>query len=470
MLNKGAVLYRDFWDLKQPGIYWFYLIAGRTYGFTEVGIHSFELSYFIFFAAIIQLSMRTYFVRSSTMSLAVLFSIGAYLVVCGTWHLTQAEGLVAFPIFVCLWASCPDVNRNQPIARRCVIFGAAAIIVALFKLILIIVPIAFLINAMAIHLFKVRRSVKDVVLNTILPVLVGAVCALAPFIIYFWIKSQLGLLYETFVLYPPRIVSEVHLNGIRVLASSIKWFLLALLPLLPFAIIGAARRLIRCWDHFTVGLVCWIILGGLSILAQRMWWAYHFVLLIVPVGLLAATGFQEVQEWLARRSPGSALRRSLRTCLLSIIVLCPYAGRWFHKVMVEARDGLPNTLARQATFRRQISPAYASAAEEVKAISDVAPAIADVYVLGDPLIYYLLGKGQAVPLNGWSPEWFLHEQWVELAQQLESKRPQYIFVDNANRTILSEKGQDITVVLSKHYRKLLESEVGEWYVLRPSEK
>jgi hypothetical protein len=46
-LSQGAVLYRDFWDFKQPGIFAFYSAAGRLFGFDEVGIHAFELGWML---------------------------------------------------------------------------------------------------------------------------------------------------------------------------------------------------------------------------------------------------------------------------------------------------------------------------------------------------------------------------------------------------------------------------------------
>ena len=39
----GARLYIDFWDIKQPGIYWYFAAAGSLFGFDEIGIHTFEL-------------------------------------------------------------------------------------------------------------------------------------------------------------------------------------------------------------------------------------------------------------------------------------------------------------------------------------------------------------------------------------------------------------------------------------------
>src|SRR5688500_7224186 len=41
-LADGAVLYKDFWDLKAPGVYFFYLLAGSLFGFSVAGLHVLE--------------------------------------------------------------------------------------------------------------------------------------------------------------------------------------------------------------------------------------------------------------------------------------------------------------------------------------------------------------------------------------------------------------------------------------------
>ena len=57
-LLAGDALYRDFWDLKQPGIFWFYLAAGRIAGFHEIGIHAVELGYMGVLAAVLLVTLR----------------------------------------------------------------------------------------------------------------------------------------------------------------------------------------------------------------------------------------------------------------------------------------------------------------------------------------------------------------------------------------------------------------------------
>src|SRR5579864_415008 len=57
-MSHGAVLYRDYWDIKQPGIFLFYLAGGKLLGFNEVGIHGFELLYMVTLALVLMLTLR----------------------------------------------------------------------------------------------------------------------------------------------------------------------------------------------------------------------------------------------------------------------------------------------------------------------------------------------------------------------------------------------------------------------------
>ena len=60
-LHEGALLYRDFWDVKQPAIFLFYLLGGDLFGFHEVGIHAFELLYMLALSVVLQRTLRGYF-------------------------------------------------------------------------------------------------------------------------------------------------------------------------------------------------------------------------------------------------------------------------------------------------------------------------------------------------------------------------------------------------------------------------
>src|SRR6478672_5676630 len=85
-MSRGAVLYRDFWDIKQPGIFLFYLLAGKLFGFHEVGIHAFELLYMMAFAVVMLVTLRRYYENRSVGALVPLLSVGVYYVISGSWH------------------------------------------------------------------------------------------------------------------------------------------------------------------------------------------------------------------------------------------------------------------------------------------------------------------------------------------------------------------------------------------------
>jgi hypothetical protein len=63
-LSQGSRLYVDFWDIKQPGIYLFYWIAGSLFGYSEVVVHSLELLLFCCLSLFIVFSFKHYFNHS----------------------------------------------------------------------------------------------------------------------------------------------------------------------------------------------------------------------------------------------------------------------------------------------------------------------------------------------------------------------------------------------------------------------
>ncbi len=472
-ISHGAMLYRDFWDLKQPGIYWFYLLAGRLFGFTEAGIHLGELLYFLALAALMTLTLRRYYHRPATAFLAAFLTVGVYFIVCGTWHLTQVEGLVAFPIFLCFWLSQLKPS-NPPRPLRFFLMGVAAGVVVLFKMFLILLPISFLTISIFHQFWRQRRQLKEIIITILVPAAAGITATLLPCIVYFWLRGQLPLLYRTFFLYPPRIVAELPGYGHGVLRSGINWFLIASAPLLPFAACGAITRLRKERDAATIALISWFLLATLVVLIQRMWWQYHFLLPLFPLGLLAAAGFENIliQKENAPFRKSQIAFRSLSILGLTIL-LVPYLLRFSIKAARELRHGVPLTIAAQQQFRESISPVYKQARAQVVILEAYSHDSDPIYVLGDPTIYFLANRLQAVPINGWSPEWLLPEQWNELAAQLKSNRPAYIFVSAANDDILTHRGDAVMQVLNSEYKRISADSDGAWYnrsALGPSDR
>ena len=112
-ITAGAKLYRDIWDIKQPGIFFFYQAAGRLFGFTEVGVHLFELFYQLAFALVLVRTLSRYFESRAALALVPLLTVGFYYAISDDWSLTQLEALAGFPLYVCLWSALRASERGQ---------------------------------------------------------------------------------------------------------------------------------------------------------------------------------------------------------------------------------------------------------------------------------------------------------------------------------------------------------------------
>ena len=102
-LTKGAVLYRDVFDVNQPGIFIYYAIGGLLFGFTEVGIHLFELGYWVAFSLFASVALRRYFTTAWAAPLVPICTVVVYYLYVDPVDLTRIEMLIAFPILLAWW-------------------------------------------------------------------------------------------------------------------------------------------------------------------------------------------------------------------------------------------------------------------------------------------------------------------------------------------------------------------------------
>ncbi|MGF1936586.1 MAG: hypothetical protein RM347_019725 [Nostoc sp. ChiQUE02] len=143
-IQQGKVLYRDFWDVKQPGIFYFYFLAGTFFGFNEIGIHLFELIYMLFFSIVLLLSLKSYFRHQRIASLVPLLTVGVYYTVSEPWHLTQVEALVGFPLFICLWLTYQSFKYEGKLRFFLLsLSGLIGGIVLIFKLMFLLILLSF---------------------------------------------------------------------------------------------------------------------------------------------------------------------------------------------------------------------------------------------------------------------------------------------------------------------------------------
>ena len=121
--------------------------------------------------------------------------------------------------------------------------------------------------------------------------------------------------------YPRQVAAEAPL-GLGFLRDSTLWFARTFSVPLVLAIIGAWDRLRRGWDLLTAAFVAWVVSGAILIWAQVIgWWSYHYLLLLVPVGLLAAQGAETLGRLLLDHARAGYRRAVVASILFVLMVL-----------------------------------------------------------------------------------------------------------------------------------------------------
>jgi hypothetical protein len=460
---NGGVLYRDFWDIKQPGIFYFYFLAGMIFSFDEIGIHIFELLFMITFSVFMILALRNYFANRIIVSLIPLFTVGYYYAVCNNVRLTQIEGLVGFPMFLSLW--CASLSFQSRDNKRVLLFlsGVFGGIVLLFKLLFLPIVIVFWATTCIYAVRRGERRPLTAILNIGLPVVLGAMVPLLLVVTYFAFHKTLKLLFYTSFELPPRIIRESPAWDIKVklgnLRRSLNWFIRNFAPLMALSSLGSYVSLSSRRDMITLNLILWCIVGLFVILLQRTsWWTYHFLLLFVPLGLLGALGLDVL---LSELSLILATWKGRVTAILSISLLFSYVlSRLLFPSLASVRYYLALYKGSRIEYERL---AYGSKAEEVAFLSGKDSLPGKIYVLGNPVYIYLAGREQAIALQGCCPKYYIHEQWWQLVEELGKAVPTYIFVNNYAHKLVRNHSPETLRFLEDNYSVLQKSGNGTWY-------
>jgi hypothetical protein len=398
-------------------------------------------------------------------ALAPLLTVGHYYAVSETWHLTQVEGLVGLPMLLALWyASAPG---GPPRPSRLFLSGLMGGLVLVFKLVLLPILLAFwlttLVLAVRRHGVAPRRLVA-----TVASIVAGLLGPLAVVAAYFAWTGTLGLAWWTWIDFPRRVVAEIPAPSLWRLVGALEWFASRFAWLLALAVIGAGASARRA-DPVALNLVWWCLLGGAVILAQvQSWWQYHFHLLFVPLGLLAALGVGTLHAWSRRAAPLLGTRAGTGLLLLALVSLpASELGLLARKVVALAQRGWAWSDESRLRYQQAMSGAYVTVEADVAFLRRPESLPGRIYVFGDPLYHFLSGRGQAIAVNGWFMEMAPAEQWEQVAVQLAQARPPYIFVAPIEGELIRRHSARVATLLQTAYRVLREGPTGRWYVRAP---
>ncbi len=474
-LLEGGVLYRDFWDIKQPGIFWFYVVAARAVGLREIAIHAVELGYMLALATTLLVALRRLTGSARIARLAPVLTVGAYYAGVGANHLTQVEGLVGFPLFLSLWWAVRAADAGEEAPGRLFLSGVAGGATLLFKLVFLPIPLAIWLVALwdtelpgrGRAMARLARRGAVVGLGAAVPLLAG--------VGVLYLQGALGAAVWTFFIYTAQQARAT--SGIGVpdsLVAGLMWFGERFAPLIAFALVGAHATLgqggrpgRRATIDFTRGLVVWIVVGAGVIALQRKWFPYHHLLLLVPLGILAAIGVDAVWRRATARMEDPA-PRWLAGGALALLFL-GLIGALAYKVVL-----VPNGLGwrgaeRQVHYMGRFNAEYPVVMAETAFLRDPASQPGAIYIVGNPLGYYLGGRTQAAAFAGSWAQDYDRDMWARVVDDLTRIRPPYILLVDQSRPILDARGQDVLRLLSERYRILRRGPGETWYERAPGD-
>jgi hypothetical protein len=437
----GKHLYAELWDVTNPGIYGFYYCAGSLFGFDEDGIHFAEWLWFTAFAISLSYAIRIEY-RLQYWPLMPGLLLGGWYYATSTAdpsHLTKVEGLVAFPMFLAIWLTTRARWYYWLLA------GVAGGIVVLFKFAFAICLLA----AWLPDLIKLRIA-------KLLLILAGILLPLTFAALHFERQGSAAAAKEALFVDTRSMLAAAEPAGFPRLASSVRCFLETSTPLLVLAAAGSLLKR----DRFTVASWMMLPAAAVVILIQKWsWWSYHFLLLSLPLAVMACYTWPVLKQHIISQYH----RHVVYVYALVFIMFLPPLSHGGLAVLrlCNHRGGFTASDRRAAMM--QTGRAYEIAFEEAQWWRSEPRG--SCFIAGDPLIASFSGCEIPVRYHGWSLELFSPSLWDKLADQLEVKPPEYVYIshDLGYGTLIAAKSPRIEEWLKTHYRIVRTSSNGEWH-------
>jgi hypothetical protein len=464
-MADGAQMYREFWDMKQPGIYWWYLASGSLFSFDAIGLRWMDLCWSVAVAWVLWAALRHRGALVAVLGPCLAFL--SFYARTTQGHLSQVEWLVAGPIAVLLWCVGSESEAERRVAWRYAVAGAMVAVVALFKSMAALLPAAMLAVAMAHARWKDGASWRALLTERALPALLGCAVVLLPVAAWMQLNGTLAEALWTAFVYPPQAVREYAHSPAIQLFYSLRWFLVGAGVLLPWAfwaVYNGLRRGLRLELLCTAWAACAAVIIALQVLS---FWEYHFDLLFVPVGLLAALGFADVLERVSTDDrPGRTGRTGYRRAAVGLLVLSVAASMGWPLVRKTARvmAAMPFSPAQQHAFNSALDERYAVFAASADAVKGLVQAPDRIIVWGDARLYFMVGRRPVVEVNG--STFYLAKQVEQVAELIRKSPPPLIYIGKHRNRMTFHGGGVLPRAVNELYEVRYEDVNGVWYQRR----
>lgn len=285
--------------------------------------------------------------------------------------------------------------------------------------------------------------------------------------IYFAQNNALyDLWYVTFIFPFNAATTLVEEDRSQIFLGGIIWFLKSYFPVILLTIVFLLqrakslvtdRRKGKTMDFdrksfLFFGLLFWSLTGFAVILLQRLsWWEYHYSLLMLPLGILAVKGLEDLFEetknglFLFRKTPVKIL---ILVAILSFFI--PTARRLAKKIYQYNQAEVIRIEGKALQITGSNIDLYKTIASETKFLTKEGQK-SSIFVLSNPLYYYLSKISPPIASNGWMPEFFTETEWKRLSREISAEKPGYLIIDNSVDKLIKKRNPNFLNYLNKNY-------------------
>ena len=457
-LAQGDALYRDFWDLKPPGVFLWYWLAGSLFGYTEIGLHIFDLLWMTIACALLAgaVAPSSGVLRATWTGLAML---AMYLLALDEWFWGQVEAAVLLPLTLVFLGLVRLQVSSRPSIWACAAgFGAGTALV--FKPYLGLILAALMLTWLLWGSKRKRRHLLLIGASAAVPILALSV--------WFVTKGAWFEAFETLVLVPVQLAtaSSPH-HRLGLLLWNVGHFLE---HLLPFVVVGIVGLIISVRDlkgdgpsreqQFLLRLsIAWGIGALAAILIQvRSYWSHHFLLMLPVLAVMGVHGACWV--WQQGRPARIAYAGLFLACVMPATTLRHNVAR----VALRPGESLAALApAERLSYQRRVNESFNVLYEE-SAILAGRGRPGPIYVWGSPLIYRFTGREAASRISGLANDRLTEPIRERVYQHLLARPPVYVYLGHGwhwDRIVTADRR--FGPWLQSQYRPVRKSEYGVWY-------
>ena len=95
-IDKGKILYVGVWDMKQPGIFWFFWMVGKLFGFTTLASSCSNSPGCSALAGVMSIRLRRYFAHPWFGGVAAVAALTSYYMLLSLFLVLPAMGAIVF--------------------------------------------------------------------------------------------------------------------------------------------------------------------------------------------------------------------------------------------------------------------------------------------------------------------------------------------------------------------------------------